>query len=241
MEKSEETRQTYKCQFCEKCFIKFGQYFSHLKCEHPYELSFDCIICGSNFSVFKSYKAHFNIKHHSQADRFQCEKCPKTFRKYHLYKVHNNVVHLKIKAFKCNACGKAFGARDTLVKHVKRIHGLESIHAYHLDKIEKCNVCDKVFENESALNQHSNEKHTKTKNIPCEHCEKSFRSLKKLNKHMEKIQKEKDENENMKEPKIIVAVKPKNEVQNDAATNEFTKEEFKPNVNYDDEDWWKTF
>ena len=58
---------------------------------------------------------------------------------------------------------------------------------------------------------------------------------------MEKIQKKKDENENIKQPKIIVAVEPKNEVQNDTTTNEFTKEETKPNVNYDDPLWWITF
>ena len=128
-----------------------------------------------------------------------------------------------------------------LVDHIKRVHGLKSIHAYDLDKIKKCDDCEEVFENESALNQHKNEKHPKLKPYSCDHCEKSFRSLKKLNKHMEKIQKKKDENENIKQPKIIVAVEPKNEVQNDTTTNEFTKEETKPNVNYDDPLWWITF
>ena len=243
MKMSEETNLEHKCQFCKKSyhFGKFGMYFAHLRFEHGKESTFKCIICGLVTHSIKGYRSHYNTNHHTNAEHFKCEKCPKTFRRYPQYRSHYNVAHLKIKNYKCNACGKTFGARDTLVKHVKRIHGLESVHAYDLDKIKKCDDCQEVFENESALNQHKNEKHPNLKPYRCDHCEKSFRSLKKLNKHMEKIQKKKDENENMKEPEIIVAVKPKNEVQNETPTNESFKEEFKPKVDFEDPYWWITF
>ena len=234
--------QDLKCQFCSKNYAAFGLYFGHMKFYHEHEKSFKCVLCGEIFYSMKKYRVHYNSTHHKNAQKFKCDKCPKTFRRYPNYKSHYNIMHLNIKKLKCNACGKTFGYRKSFVYHIKKVHGLESINAYELDKIEKCGICGEVFNNEDLLNQHAKEIHKKTKNFKCQHCEKSFRNLKKLSKHLEKIQKKKDENENIKEPKIIVAVESKNQVQNDAVTtDEFTKEELKPSVNFDDPNWWKTF
>ena len=47
------------------------------------------------------------------------------------------VTHSKVKAYKCDACGKGFTRNGDLTRHTKSVHTKESQH--------ECEVCKKVF------------------------------------------------------------------------------------------------
>ena len=81
------------------------------------------------------------IKH-----KIQCKDCGLLFAKSYNLKIHHDTIHKKLKPFRCQECGKWFGRKDHLVKHIK-------IHAKQRNK--KCQVCGKCFSLNSDLIEHN--------------------------------------------------------------------------------------
>ena len=80
------------------------------------------------------------------------------------------------KPYKCETCGKAFGDKSNLIKHI-RIHTGE--------KTFRCYKCNKTLKTESEFEEHK-KTHKIKKSFQCDHpgCEKSYIRENSLTRHM---------------------------------------------------------
>ena len=97
------------------------------------------------------------------------------------------------KDHKCDICGKLFGTKSHLRRHILQIHEVQTGHKcqlcnkefgyyQHLSdhiKIEhvKCEKCGKIFSTPYSLVRHTSRKHSeneRTKDYKCETCGKKF-------------------------------------------------------------------
>ncbi|CAH2096918.1 unnamed protein product [Euphydryas editha] len=118
----------YKCQLCPyKCRYSEG-FRSHMR-THSGERSFMCTECPARFLFKSNLNTHILFKH--KEPQFKCESCHKAFHTKLKLQSHNDVDHLGIKRHICNICGQAFGYRDAMVKHQRRVHKREKLKFYY--------------------------------------------------------------------------------------------------------------
>ena len=84
--------------------------------------------------------------------KFPCEICQQTFTKRSSVKTHIDTVHLKLKPYKCEDCGKEFLQASHLNFHSDMHNNIRF----------KCTFCKKDFSRRHVLNQHV-KKHTENK------------------------------------------------------------------------------
>lgn len=85
------------------------------------EANYQCEVkgCGKLFSRSYNYKAHLETHDENREYPFPCTVpgCSKKFvRKTDLQR-HNGSVHMKVKDFKCDYCGRMFARKDTLRRY----------------------------------------------------------------------------------------------------------------------------
>ena len=62
-------------------------------------------------------------------------------------------MHEKQRDYKCNSCGKDFGEKGNLNKHIKWVHKKERRKKY------KCNYCSKEFSRKESKEKHERKVH----------------------------------------------------------------------------------
>ena len=88
---------------------------------------------------------------------YKCESCGKSFGQKDNLERHVMTVHEKIKAYQCEYCDKNFGEKQNLKSHLKSVHENEN------RKDFSCNVCDEKFLYNSNLKRHILQFHMKIK------------------------------------------------------------------------------
>ena len=97
--------------------------------------------------------------------------------------MHKKRVHedLKIKDKKCDFCGKPFGSKQVLDRHINSVHrGLKEF---------SCKMCDKSYTQSHSLNYHVKIHHEgmkAEKRYKCDLCEKAFTQSHSLKDHQKK-------------------------------------------------------
>lgn len=102
----------------------------------------------------------------------QCDLCPVTVRDAGKLTQHKNAVHLKLKPFDCNQCGKKFSLKSNMQHHMKTVHS--DVRAF------KCNLCDYRSKSAEHLRLHKNmhKRHDligHKKTSKCDICGKMFK------------------------------------------------------------------
>ena len=90
---------------------------------------FPCTICGKDFGLETTLKAHIKTIHDC-IKNYSCEEagCGKAYATPSLLKIHVDRVHKGIRIF-CELCGKAFEESGQLKRHVLSVHeGVKSFH-----------------------------------------------------------------------------------------------------------------
>ena len=152
---------------CPICTMKTSQsrIMKHVQyCEYKaLEIAKGCQICGKNFAQ-KQYSSY--------------RQATATYS-YHLkhIKIHENpetdpVVN---NPFACDQCIMRFSMKDSLSRHIKKIHN---------ETKYICATCGIIFETNQQLRDHKDKGHDGTGEFKCNECDKTFLSHKQLATHV---------------------------------------------------------
>jgi len=138
-----------------------------------------CKICLKTFTKWSSYAKHRKLSHFSR--RFLCPKCPRTFHYLATLRKHDRMVHLKLRPYVCDQCGKTYSNIWQMKAHRKRRH--ETGPAPLL-----CDGCGKGFYKLANLSLHK-KLHVDEKLPRSHHCDcgRSFTCEVALRIHREKV------------------------------------------------------
>ncbi|KAG6444612.1 zinc finger protein 84 [Manduca sexta] len=142
--------QSYGCMYCGQTFVQKSKLTYHIR-KHTGENLETCTVCSKIFTSACSLREHMKIHTLNK----QSVKCPLCDRKYqderymlrHLRTSHTQghftcplcrksltsavglrhhvVTHSPLKTYKCQICPKGYSARKSIVKHLRRRHGLK--------------------------------------------------------------------------------------------------------------------
>ncbi|XP_059364609.1 uncharacterized protein LOC132103497 [Carassius carassius] len=153
------------------------------------QLSLQCLECHIIFSDSKSKERHLKMNHPAEYQQcmlgdalFTCYVCDQHFTTSTELMAHQRT-HTGNERFKCPFCSEAFYRSCELTSHKKKIHF--SKHGY------TCSECGKPFKTFTLLRYHQRA-HTEEKPFVCihKHCGRKFSASKSLQHHLEKHQKE---------------------------------------------------
>lgn len=170
----------HKCEFCSESFPRIVHLYQHKRVIHkipnPEYTTKDyiCDLCGKAYGTVSMLKNHLKLTHSTAT--YQCSYCEIKLKTRVYLERHENDVHLKIRKYACQFCGKCF----------KRKHGLKNHELRHTSQREVCPICGK---NVKILKEHIKFAHETKKEyelVPCPQCGKGF-SKYNLQFHIERI------------------------------------------------------
>jgi hypothetical protein len=171
-------RDTYKCDHCEKRYIKKCSLFYHLRQHLPDKCV--CLECGQISDSIEEYEAH--KKQHDLQKHFNCSKCGDKFSRrqqylYHL-KRHNQ--------YRCVTCNESYASRVKAIKHKQQGHQVEGLNPRFI-----CPHCPIAFHRESRFHIHMRKHTEESRSVNCKYCKKTFNSPYAYYKHCITINHEK--------------------------------------------------
>ncbi|XP_063544844.1 zinc finger protein ZFP2-like [Cydia strobilella] len=141
--------KTFKCQHCEKTFLKGSTYFSHVRLAHS-TLNVTCNLCGETFIGPFGLKQHQRKAHTKKRQEFKCTVCSATFLSILALNRHTDTAGEHTDLRPCEQCGENCASEDALQEHVGEMHPEESY---------RCDKCDISFPSALALDTHNLRKH----------------------------------------------------------------------------------
>ncbi|OXA39650.1 Endothelial zinc finger protein induced by tumor necrosis factor alpha [Folsomia candida] len=179
---------------------------THLKRSHGGGAHFPCPICAQKFARHYSVAMHMAKSHEKGEKTLACDKCGKKFchiqnlerhLKFHEIDEYKPLVchvcdlrfeddtklgqHLVVhssRRYTCSHCGKGFGEKKPLDRHIRLEHTGE--------RPEKCDQCEESFVDKVALTRHVAYVHTETKEHVCHICGKGYHLLNVLKMHLKR-------------------------------------------------------
>uniref|UniRef100_A0A1B0C7Z7 Putative c2h2-type zn-finger protein n=1 Tax=Lutzomyia longipalpis TaxID=7200 RepID=A0A1B0C7Z7_LUTLO len=195
----------HECPVCHKFFFTLGHKNEHLKI-HSSERKFQCPncpmafpcgsrlkkhsmvhenkdipcnICEKRFKNLRSLGLHMEL--HSNTEKIECELCQKMLKttrslKEHYLRIHCSETANKI--YNCDECGKEFGLKNHLKKHMV---------THSQEKNYVCKVCSKRYKHPYDFRRHEETCSLETKDpFICNICGKDFESIRGLVAHRKK-------------------------------------------------------
>ncbi|CAK1551280.1 unnamed protein product [Leptosia nina] len=141
--------RSYACLYCGQTFLQKSKLNYHIR-RHTGENLETCTVCGKIFTSACSLREHMKT-HAEKSDNFKCPLCDKRYNdeRYmlrHLRSIHTNrtykcpicpkalgsmtalryhvMTHSTQNLFRCKCCKKSYNVRRTMIKHLRKRHGL---------------------------------------------------------------------------------------------------------------------
>ena len=172
-----KTIDSFKCNVCEKVFLRKGYLETHLKSHSPEGYQYKCDQCSKTFSTKSTLARHqqgvhgdtiYNCdlcgkrysrkgyletllkRHSSEGYQYKCNECGKQYSTLFNLNRHQNIHEDNKKNFPCDQCTKTFLTKSTLARHQQGVHD---------DIIYNCDLCGKRYSRLDTLNYHIKKSH----------------------------------------------------------------------------------
>ncbi|XP_063437541.1 uncharacterized protein LOC134718768 [Mytilus trossulus] len=187
--KSSQEEKAYKCDQCDKSFIRVGNFRTHMKWHENGEDHFKCNLCNRKFLNQESLLIHERV--HSGNTPYQCGFCSKSYSTIKNLRIHQNRMHKNSKNHVCDHCTAAFTSMVKLnmhrLKHFDDPADSDELSVECSELVEStpeqyiCNICNKTFLDKGWLADHK-KLHELTM-FPCNFCDRYFESISDLKGH----------------------------------------------------------
>ncbi|XP_068279962.1 zinc finger protein 131 isoform X2 [Nyctibius grandis] len=158
--------ESYKCDICNKRYLRESALKQHLTCYHldeggaskkqrPGKKIHVCQYCDKQFDHFGHFKEH--LRKHTGEKPFECPNCHERFARNSTLKCHLTACQSgagakkgRKKLYECQVCNSVFNSWDQFKDHLVIHTG---------DKPNHCTLCDLWFMQGSELRRHLEEMH----------------------------------------------------------------------------------
>ncbi|XP_068127917.1 zinc finger protein 131 isoform X2 [Hyperolius riggenbachi] len=169
------TADNYKCEICNKSYVREIAWKQHLTCYHVEESGASkrpkpgkkihvCQYCDKQFDHFGHFKEH--LRKHTGEKPFECPNCHEHFARNSTLKCHLSACQYGVgakkgrkKLYECQVCNSVFNCWDQFKDHLVLHTG---------DKPNHCTLCDVWFMQGSELRKHLREMHSISERIVTE-------------------------------------------------------------------------
>ncbi|XP_069736209.1 zinc finger protein 131 isoform X3 [Phaenicophaeus curvirostris] len=167
--------ESYKCDICNKRYLRESALKQHLTCYHldeggaskkqrPGKKIHICQYCDKQFDHFGHFKEH--LRKHTGEKPFECPNCHERFARNSTLKCHMTACQSgagakkgRKKLYECQVCNSVFNSWDQFKDHLVIHTG---------DKPNHCTLCDLWFMQGSELRRHLKEIHSISERIMTE-------------------------------------------------------------------------
>ncbi|XP_075582349.1 zinc finger protein 131 isoform X1 [Pelecanus crispus] len=167
--------ESYKCDMCNKRYLRESALKQHLSCYHldeggaskkqrPGKKIHICQYCDKQFDHFGHFKEH--LRKHTGEKPFECPNCHERFARNSTLKCHLTACQSgagakkgRKKLYECQVCNSVFNSWDQFKDHLVIHTG---------DKPNHCTLCDLWFMQGSELRRHLKEMHNISERIVTE-------------------------------------------------------------------------
>ncbi|KAM6289810.1 zinc finger protein 131 isoform 2-T2 [Aegotheles albertisi] len=167
--------ENYKCDICNKRYLRESALKQHLTCYHldeggaskkqrPGKKIHICQYCDKQFDHFGHFKEH--LRKHTGEKPFECPNCHERFARNSTLKCHLTACQSgagakkgRKKLYECQVCNSVFNSWDQFKDHLVIHTG---------DKPNHCTLCDVWFMQGSELRRHLKEMHDISERIVTE-------------------------------------------------------------------------
>ncbi|XP_061875368.1 zinc finger protein 131 isoform X2 [Colius striatus] len=167
--------ESYKCDICNKRYLRESALKQHLTCYHldeggaskkqrPGKKIHICQYCDKQFDHFGHFKEH--LRKHTGEKPFECPNCHERFARNSTLKCHLTACQSgagakkgRKKLYECQVCNSVFNSWDQFKDHLVIHTG---------DKPNHCTLCDLWFMQGSELRRHLKEVHSISERIVTE-------------------------------------------------------------------------
>ncbi|KAM9588062.1 LOW QUALITY PROTEIN: zinc finger protein 131 [Morphnus guianensis] len=167
--------ESYKCDICNKRYLRESALKQHLTCYHldeggaskkqrPGKKIHICQYCDKQFDHFGHFKEH--LRKHTGEKPFECPNCHERFARNSTLKCHLTACQSgagakkgRKKLYECQVCNSVFNSWDQFKDHLVIHTG---------DKPNHCTLCDLWFMQGSELRRHLKEMHNISERIVTE-------------------------------------------------------------------------
>ncbi|XP_032062825.1 zinc finger protein 131-like isoform X2 [Aythya fuligula] len=158
--------ESYKCDICNKRYLRESALKQHLTCYHvdeggaskkqrPGKKIHICQYCEKQFDHFGHFKEH--LRKHTGEKPFECPNCRERFARNSTLKCHLTACQSgagakkgRKKLYECQVCNSVFSSWDQFKDHLVTHTG---------DKPNHCTLCDLWFMQGSELRRHLKDMH----------------------------------------------------------------------------------
>ncbi|KAB0372934.1 hypothetical protein FD755_015687 [Muntiacus reevesi] len=160
------SKQSFKCEICNKRYLRESAWKQHLSCYHLEEGGVSkkqrtgkkihiCQYCEKQFDHFGHFKEH--LQKHTGEKPFECSNCHERFARNSTLKCHLTACQTGVgakkgrkKLYECQVCNSVFNSWDQFKDHLVIHTG---------DKPNHCTLCDLWFMQGNELRRHLSDTH----------------------------------------------------------------------------------
>ncbi|XP_045427550.1 zinc finger protein 131 isoform X2 [Pipistrellus kuhlii] len=167
--------ESFKCEICNKRYLRESAWKQHLNCYHLEEGGVSkkqrtgkkihiCQYCEKQFDHFGHFKEH--LRKHTGEKPFECPNCHERFARNSTLKCHLTACQTGVgakkgrkKLYECQVCNSVFNSWDQFKDHLVIHTG---------DKPNHCTLCDLWFMQGNELRRHLSDTHNITERLVTE-------------------------------------------------------------------------